>query len=64
MILSTVSANFPAGVVFQRNCDTGKHVLFDVDGTTAVDAKSITGETIAVDGGVAELGAIRLNVSR
>jgi 3-oxoacyl-[acyl-carrier protein] reductase len=30
----------------------------------AVDAKSITGETIAVDGGVAELGAIRLNVSR
>ena len=30
----------------------------------AVDAKSITGETIAVDGGVAELGAIRTNVSR
>jgi 3-oxoacyl-[acyl-carrier protein] reductase len=30
----------------------------------ALDAKSITGETIAVDGGVAELGAIRLNVSR
>ena len=30
----------------------------------AVEAKSITGETIAVDGGVAELGAIRLNVSR
>lgn len=30
----------------------------------AVDAKSITGETIAVDGGVAELGAIRMNVSR
>lgn len=30
----------------------------------AVDAKSITGETIAVDGGVAELGAIRLNLSR
>jgi 3-oxoacyl-[acyl-carrier protein] reductase len=30
----------------------------------AVEAKSITGETIAVDGGVAELGAIRLNLSR
>jgi hypothetical protein len=30
-------ANFPAGVTFQRNCDTGKHVLFDVDGTTPVD---------------------------
>ena len=30
----------------------------------AADAKSITGETITVDGGVAELGAIRLNVSR
>jgi 3-oxoacyl-[acyl-carrier protein] reductase len=30
----------------------------------AVEARSITGETIAVDGGVAELGAIRLNVSR
>jgi 3-oxoacyl-[acyl-carrier protein] reductase len=30
----------------------------------AVEAKSITGETITVDGGVAELGAIRLNVSR
>jgi len=30
----------------------------------AVEAKSITGETIAVDGGVAELGAIRMNASR
>ena len=30
----------------------------------AVTARSITGETVAVDGGVAELGAIRLNVSR
>ncbi len=30
----------------------------------AIEAKSITGETIAVDGGVAELGAIRMNVSR
>ena len=30
-------ANFPAGVTFQRNCDTTKHVLFDVDGTTPVD---------------------------
>jgi len=30
----------------------------------AVEAKSITGETIAVDGGVAQLGAIRLNASR
>lgn len=30
----------------------------------AADAKSITGETITVDGGMAELGAIRLNVSR
>jgi 3-oxoacyl-[acyl-carrier protein] reductase len=29
----------------------------------AVEAKSITGETIAVDGGVAELGGIRLNVN-
>jgi hypothetical protein len=30
-------ANFPAGVTFQRNCDTAKHVLFDVDGKTPVD---------------------------
>ncbi len=30
-------ANFPAGVSFQRNCDTTTHALFDVDGTTPVD---------------------------
>jgi 3-oxoacyl-[acyl-carrier protein] reductase len=30
----------------------------------AAEAKSITGETITVDGGVSALGAIRLNVSR
>ncbi len=30
----------------------------------AAEAKSITGETITVDGGVAELGAIRMNVNR
>lgn len=30
----------------------------------AADARSITGETIVVDGGVAALGAVRLNVSR
>ena len=29
----------------------------------AVEAQSITGETIAMDGGVAQLGAVRLNVS-
>ena len=30
----------------------------------AVEAKSITGETITVDGGIAELGAVPLNVNR
>ena len=30
----------------------------------AADAKSITGETITVDGGMGELGAIRMNVTR
>ena len=30
----------------------------------AADAQSITGETIVVDGGIAELGAVRINVSR
>ena len=30
-------ANFPSGVVFQRNHDPVAHTLFDVDGTTPVD---------------------------